>query len=497
MPAETDTPFALPDAVQWSEGMLLSPQHLQQNDIYWHAHVRARLASLDPDSWGLHALEIDTRALADGVLMVRGLRAVLPDGLMLEYPMADERRALSLDLKDALPVDGAPLRVWIGVPRRGGDAARQDGFMQRYDSLAGEPAVDENTGGNPVPVPRLRPVLALLADPAMLSRFSACPLLEVYRDVDGHIRLGGYHPPALRLGALAFLGEDGLARRLPELARKVSAKVRELAGQRDDLDDEALLSQENRQHLAVARHLAAALPHYDVVAGSPESHPRAAYHALALLVGQAASLGGDPLPPPLSPYRHSECDAQFRLAVDYVERKLARVNTDMERLPFARLGESGFARHVPADASADDLVIELKPRAGQGPRELAAWLGNARIASDDLMNTLRLRRLPGARARPLTRAEAEALGVNPAAALFLVANQDIEMDGRNLAVLRAGRSMVIQGAADDAMPAGVLWYRWKREQPALPEDAAVPGPDLRDEGPDAPPDFTPEAADHE
>lgn len=467
MPAEIDTLFALPDAVQWSEGMLLSPQHLQQHDIYWHAQVRARMATLDPDYWGLHALDIDTRALADGLLIVRALRAVLPDGLLVEYPAADERRALSLDLKDALPMDGEPRRVWLGVPRRSGDAARQDGFMQRYDSLTGELAVDENTGGNPVPVARLRPVLTLLVDKAMLARYSACPLLEVYRDVNGHIRLGGYHPPALRLGASAFLGDDGLARRLPELARKVWAKVRELAGERDDLEDDVCLTLESRQHLGVARLLATVLPHFDIVAGSPDSHPREAYRALALLVGQSASLGGNPLPPTLAPYRHAECEAQFRIALDYVERKLARVNTDLERLPFARLGESGFARHVPADASADDLILELKPRAGQGIKELQAWLGNARVASDDLMNTLRLRRLPGARVRALERAELETLGLNASAALFLISNQSIEMDGRTVAVLRAGRSLVVQGVADAAMPAGILWYRWKREQPAL------------------------------
>ncbi len=493
MPAEIETPFALPDAVQWSEGMLLSPQHLQQNDIYWHAQTRARMASLDPDYWGLHALDIDTRALADGLLIVRALRAVLPDGLLVDYPAADERRALRLDLGDALPGDGRPLRVWLGVPRRGGDAARQDGFMQRYDSLPGEPAVDENTGGNPVPVPRLRPVLTLLADEAMLARYNACPLLEVYRDVNGHICLGGYHPPAPRLGASAFLGDAGLARRLPELARKVWAKVRELAGQRDDLEDEVCLTQESRQHLGVARLLAAALPHFDIVAGSPDSHPREAYRALALLVGQAASLGGNPLPPSLAPYRHAECEAQFRIALDYVERKLARVNTDLERLPFARLGESGFARHVPADAGADDLIIELKPRAGQGPKELQTWLANARVASDDLMNTLRLRRLPGARVRPLERAELETLGLNAAAALFLVANQSLEMDGREVAVLRAGRSMVIQGTLDEGMPAGILWYRWKREQPSLADARDDVAPDAeQDIVAEAAPDFAPE-----
>lgn len=463
MSAEFDYRSTPPDAVQWSEGMLLSPQHMQQNDIYWHGQLRARLASLNPDYWGLLALAIDGRALAEGQLAVQSVAAVLPDGLPVDYPLPDERRArLSLQLD--LPVDGRPVRVWLGVPRRGGDAARQDGFMQRYDSLPGEPVVDENTGSNPQPVARLRPNLSLFADESMLPRFSACPLLEVYRDVDGHVRLGSFHAPALRLSAYAFLGEAGLTRRLSALATTVWDKLRELADERGDFENEAFLSQESREHLASARLLAVALPQFDV-ATAADSHPRAAYQALAVLTGQVTALGGGPLPPKLEPYRHVDCEAHFATALEFISRKLKRVNTAMERLPCARMGESGFARHLPATAAVEHLVIELKPRAGQDFASLQTWLENARIASDDLMNTLRLRRLPGAAVRPLTRAEMEDYDLAPGAALFLVSNQMIEIDGRGIAVLRAGRSFLIQGANDANLPVGILLYRWKREQP--------------------------------
>ena len=41
----TDNEF-LPDAVQWSEGMLLSPQHFQQNDIHAQAMMQQRMAAI-------------------------------------------------------------------------------------------------------------------------------------------------------------------------------------------------------------------------------------------------------------------------------------------------------------------------------------------------------------------------------------------------------------------------------------------------------------------
>ena len=39
--------------VIWSEGMFMSPQHLQQLDRYHEAHVGARVGALFPYDWGL------------------------------------------------------------------------------------------------------------------------------------------------------------------------------------------------------------------------------------------------------------------------------------------------------------------------------------------------------------------------------------------------------------------------------------------------------------
>ena len=465
MSTEILAPLAdLPDAVQWSEGMLLSPQHLQQGDIYWHSLARCRMASLEPDYWGLLSLSLDPKAWDDGVLKLTQVSAILPDGLPVSFPLDNEERILSLNLKTEklLSTDGRPLRIWLGMPHRSGDSARQDGYLQRYASLTGAPAVDENTGANPMPLARLRPTLVLLCDPASLSRYAAFPLLEVRCDAEGRIRMGSYQPPMLRIGAGDFLGEDGLSRQLPALGRRVWAKLREV---------EALIDEDNpgQRHLAIARQLAVALPQYDIVAGAPDTHPREAYRALALLVGQAAGLGAPPLPPQLTPYRHQECGNQFQVALTYVNRRLAAIDTNMEKLPFTNMGETGFVRRLAVDGRADKLVIELKPRAGQELRDLAQWLEGARIASDDLMTVLRQRRLSGARVRSLNHAERRQLGLKEGALMFMVINQDIEVDGQTLNMFRAGRPLLIRGAADNSMPSGILLYRWKNEQ-TLPGD---------------------------
>ncbi len=52
-----------PQRIVWSEGMLISPQHLQQQDRYHEALLGERLRALSPHAWGVVELALDERAL--------------------------------------------------------------------------------------------------------------------------------------------------------------------------------------------------------------------------------------------------------------------------------------------------------------------------------------------------------------------------------------------------------------------------------------------------
>jgi len=69
----------------WSEGMLLSPQHLQSLDRHHEALVAARVGAVSPDDWGVLSLEIDGSALAAGQVRVVRFAGVLPDGLPVGF----------------------------------------------------------------------------------------------------------------------------------------------------------------------------------------------------------------------------------------------------------------------------------------------------------------------------------------------------------------------------------------------------------------------------
>ena len=57
---------AIPDRIQWHEGMLLSPQHFQQLQARLDAQSAWQLLAAQPLAWGVRRLEIDHGALAGG-----------------------------------------------------------------------------------------------------------------------------------------------------------------------------------------------------------------------------------------------------------------------------------------------------------------------------------------------------------------------------------------------------------------------------------------------
>ena len=49
--------------VVWGEGLLVCPQHFQQQELYFHELVEARASWPNPHAWGLMNLELDPVAL--------------------------------------------------------------------------------------------------------------------------------------------------------------------------------------------------------------------------------------------------------------------------------------------------------------------------------------------------------------------------------------------------------------------------------------------------
>ena len=120
-------------------------------------------------------------------------------------------------------------------------------------------------------------------------------------------------------------------------------------------------------------------------------------------------------------------------------------NADFAQLPFTHMHDGLFARRLP-DTTGDELIVELRMQPGESVAMLQQWLADARIASEDLMQTLAQRRLQGAFTRRLTAQEIQRYSNHPSALLFNIKNITVELDGKQVPTFAPGQSLLIQGS---------------------------------------------------
>jgi type VI secretion system protein ImpJ len=99
------------DRVIWREGMLISPQHLQQQEQYEAQILHERLAASTPLSWGVQALEFDAGAMKSGRLEITRFDGVLPDGTDLRGKIGAPTRTIG----DHFPTTAKQLEVSLGL----------------------------------------------------------------------------------------------------------------------------------------------------------------------------------------------------------------------------------------------------------------------------------------------------------------------------------------------------------------------------------------------
>ncbi|HKQ30729.1 MAG TPA: type VI secretion system baseplate subunit TssK [Burkholderiales bacterium] len=454
-----DNRVQVPDRVQWSEGMLLTPQHFQQDDIYWHALLTHQMSQLQPYYWGLLDLKIDEAAIRTGKVRVLSLHAVMPDGLIVQYPAPGQDDSLMRDVStEAALRENKPLKIHLVVPVRTEGAASRSSSIQRYDSTAGELELDENTGQERTEVCRLRPRLDLFAGDKVPAKYVSLPLLELRRDLGGHFNLTEYHPPLLRTGASRFLGDAGLAARLATLTTQIRSKARELLGIADGENRNGAGNGNGtaRSNL-IAQRLVSGLPALEVLVRSGCAHPFNLYVALAQLVGQMAGVGGDPVPMLLDSYRHDDLAPGFHKTLRHLTAVLSKLNAAYEVSAFERANDDTFAYAIGAETRPERLIVELKPSNGQTPQALTEWLTRACVGSAPLMPLLRQRRLSGARVRPLPPDQITALGVS-GGAFYEIVNQAVEQDGKLVPVIRPGMPLHIVGSTGTSAPSAIVLY---------------------------------------
>src|SRR5437867_135259 len=262
--------------LRWKEGMFLRPHHLQQHDLFLESRDIAYMQGLEHYGWGLIGLEIQEESLNNFVLAVKSLRAVLPDGTLVDVPGNGRLPSRTFDRNAAEA--GRPLDVAIGVRRLEGRRpqapAEGGGAGEARFVPVTEEVYDLDAGRDPTTIEQFEYDLRFFVGDEPTHGYETLPLARLLftgnpgRPIQ---HAPGFSPPALALAAASALHQSvrAVVERLATVLRKKA---------------EALAS-EKPLELVSFQAMSSSLPVLKDMVQDGKVHPRRAYQELARLAG--------------------------------------------------------------------------------------------------------------------------------------------------------------------------------------------------------------------
>ncbi|MBL4835716.1 MAG: type VI secretion system baseplate subunit TssK [Pseudomonas sp.] len=376
--------------VVWQEGMLLRPQHFQQNDRYYDHQLKMRSCRTNRFGWGFFQLEIDTQFLGMGKLVISQASGVLPDGSLFE--LGNGREPLAMDV----PPNTSNTPVYLALPLVTGNHVETRRIEQR-DVLARYTAheiqvADSNAGDNSSSqvscgLPDFRLLLGEQHNETAYVKLKVCEILDT--TPDGVTSLDPDYVPAwLYFHSSPFLESclteviSMLAHRGDILAERIRATGK-VSGA--EVGDFMMLQLINRFE-PILRH------HQSV----EQLHPEQVYRELLGLLGELSTFASESKRPRLdSRYQHNDQGQSFSRLMDAIRQVLSMV-LEQHAVELALqqrqygiqvsplqdhklLGSASFVLAASADCDSEELRRRLPSHLKIGPVERIRQLVNLHL----------------------------------------------------------------------------------------------------------------------
>lgn len=314
-----------PERVIWSEGMLLSPQHFQQETLYHERLLAARLNAIHPHNWGVVEVEIEHGLLAAGKLRVRKFIGVLPGGLPLAFEPGKRAGPAARTIEKDYVSAGESLEIFLGLRREREGAANvgspdDEEPAARFTTVEREVRDLNDARTQQVAVTFARVNVELLLGEEANGDYDSIQIGELLRTAQGDLEISEtFVPPCLRIGASPFIMAGCRSvlelittrqKALQETTREATASASDLSG--TDLLAFLHLSTINAM-VPVVRHLTAA----------PMISPWQAYLALIQVTGALSTYSAETEPAALPELDYQDLGATFGQLFDRIAELLA------------------------------------------------------------------------------------------------------------------------------------------------------------------------------
>ncbi|MCS7314038.1 MAG: type VI secretion system baseplate subunit TssK [Bryobacterales bacterium] len=358
--------------VVWTKGTILTPQHLQSQDLFFEQNLQFRLEALNFRPWGFRTLGVNQEALQAGVFAISRAEGILPDGLLFDIPDSDPAPPPK-PLADYFEGDVESVDLYLAIPRyreRGLNVAPGTGSADaRY---VAEVAVvrDENWDRTERPIQIARKNFRLLAESETRQGASFLRIARVRRTPAGLFELDPrFVPPLLDIGASDYL--MAILRRLVEILAARSSMLAGMRRQKNqsladftsaDIANFWLLYTIN-SHFPLLRHL------FETRRG----HPEALFQLMTSLAGALTTFSLKIQPRDLPVYDHedlgpcfTDLDEKLRLLLETV------VPANFVSLPLKQVEPSIYATALAEERHLANTRMYLAIQAEMNEADLIA-----------------------------------------------------------------------------------------------------------------------------
>ena len=316
------------ERVVWSEGMLMCPQHLQQQDLFFEGTLAARLAGISPYDWGVSSMSIDEGELSGGVFKVSEFVGVLSGGLPLNLEKGKAGGPPARPIEDHFPSTATALEVFLAVP------TAREGIPNYQDAVDDSATARYRTMNRPCPDLTIakteqiigfgRPNVAVLFGGESREDFETLKIAEVVRDSGGGFVLSSnYIPPCLYIG-----GSKVLAGYAQDLLSAMLAKQRALSDARRQIDAAAVeFTSQDITRFLLLNALNGSIPVIRHIAENKRVSPLATYLAFSQLAGHLTSFSSEIDPSSFPAFTFGDLRATFeplKAAIDKMLGVLVR-----------------------------------------------------------------------------------------------------------------------------------------------------------------------------
>jgi type VI secretion system protein ImpJ len=297
----------------WTEGLFMTPQHLQQSDAYHEAMLQARVHACMAFDWGISDVQFDERALSAGQVKVVKCHGVFPDGTPFLVGERGDDQVEGRPIEGNFPAALDSLDVFLAIPN-----LRENQANTALDAAKAGPATryvaeqvslpDVNTGRNEQLVSWARGNMRLLFGTEPRDAFHTIRLAQLVRDRTGSIVLkDDFIPSLLRVGASPYLMTN-LRRVLSGMVGKQKAlaegrRMRSAAAVDFQASDAA--------KFWMLHTMNSFIPAVSHLVDHGEAHPEDLYLMLGAIIGELCTFSPDGDPTDLPKFNYLELQDVF------------------------------------------------------------------------------------------------------------------------------------------------------------------------------------------